>query len=60
MPKGLRSMAGIKCMNEGGGILHRTADTSLGLWSCLGIDPSVYQVVLYVHVLAKLVVRKAK
>lgn len=60
VPKGLRSMVGIKCMNEGGGILHRTADTSLGLWSCLEIDPSVHQIVLYVHVLAKSIVHKAK
>lgn len=60
MPKGLRSMVGIKCMKEGGGILHHTADTSLGLWICLGIDPSVCQIVLYMHVLAKLIVRKVK
>lgn len=50
----------MKCMNEGGGILHRTADTSLGLWSCLELDPSVYQVVLYMHALAKLIVCEVK
>lgn len=53
-PKGVGAWLGLKCMGDGwGGGMHRTADTPLGLWSCLEIDPSVYQLVSDMHVLVK-------
>lgn len=60
-PKDLGAWLGLKCMGKGWvGGMHCTVDTPLSLWSCLETDSSVYQLVSYMHVLANLIVRKAK